>query len=304
MPSLSIEKPSKPYGMFRANLNEYSGGHRLIAIPFCSWLICYSQEQDIAEGLDALMEAADVDPAKQYAVNKIGRIVTRETRTFFQPMNSPNGMPLWTNSTHLRLLDEQKRRSGRRAKMRLTILRPNSRDFRLCFRFFLRNAHQIQKRVDLNRFVAFFYATKTLKSLQASDALFELKYGEDAMTLARSIFENYLQILFAVRDPANHSTWCEFRFGLKLGTHEYATNKNGTLDFSRIKETASGKVAVAISAQPCHDSVPLKRTKSCMRFFTVTSPCTPIPIRSYSTIIRPHTASTPQSAWKVQLLTF
>lgn len=77
-----------------------------------------------------------------------------------------------------------------------------------------------------------FCVTKNLKSLRAAILLIEKNFGEDALNLIRSIFENYLHISMCI----HHDDFLydvKLKIGILTGTHRY--NKKGSDKVIEIK---------------------------------------------------------------------
>ena len=79
-----------------------------------------------------------------------------------------------------------------------------------------------------------FCLTKNLKTLRGAISLMESNFGEDALNLIRSIFENYLHIAMSIRSEDFISD-IKIKIGLLNGTHRLKA-KNG----DKIIEVATG----------------------------------------------------------------
>lgn len=201
--------------------------------------------EDVQDSIAAAMQQATIDPALQYAMQKTGWIIGEANRHLFSSEN----LQEWDDA----IVEYREWQSGvgrfsnlRRLEDAIASLEDEFARLPLVLSLFLRHAHAPKRGRTTNRDMAFFYATKTLKSLQACDALVGLNYGEDAMSLGRSIFENYLQILFAIKKPAEHDDWVTAKTGLVAGTHEFPT-KNGKVVFRQIREKSSGRTVDLVS---------------------------------------------------------
>jgi hypothetical protein len=73
--------------------------------------------------------------------------------------------------------------------------------------------------ININDYIG-FCLTKNLKSIKAIKILFDNNFGEDALNLTRTNFENYLEIVFAKFAPQAASKHLLFINGVSEGTHE------------------------------------------------------------------------------------
>ncbi|TDW96189.1 DUF5677 domain-containing protein [Dinghuibacter silviterrae] len=105
---------------------------------------------------------------------------------------------------------------------------------------FKQNDIQRQKRFDENitevEYIL-FCLTKNLKTLRAALNLIEGNFGEDALNLIRSIFENYLHVAMSIRNN-DFINDIKIKIGLLLGTHKYI--RKGA---EKVVEVATGKEA-------------------------------------------------------------
>ena len=66
-----------------------------------------------------------------------------------------------------------------------------------------------------------FCATKSLKSLRAIKHLLEEGHGEDALTLIRSVYENYLNLAYVLSHPNQINNLVAAKVGLRAGKYEF-----------------------------------------------------------------------------------
>lgn len=70
----------------------------------------------------------------------------------------------------------------------------------------------------------FFIITRNLKTIESVELLINNHFGEDALNLIRSIYENYLQILMAVHAPQQMLQEVEAKKGLLMNTYVRQNN--------------------------------------------------------------------------------
>jgi hypothetical protein len=68
------------------------------------------------------------------------------------------------------------------------------------------------------------------------------KHRADVLNLARSLYENYLTMVYTRKQPHKMAEIFDAKAGLKHGWFEYCLNKNGEIDRRRAKEKRTGKV--------------------------------------------------------------
>lgn len=88
---------------------------------------------------------------------------------------------------------------------------------------------------------SFICATKSFKTLKSIHFLLEKEAGFDALALTRSIYENYLHIVFITAYPEKICDLVDAVLGLKYETHEYKKSQNGKIDRRVILEKETGR---------------------------------------------------------------
>ncbi|CAM3906750.1 SEC-C domain-containing protein [Cohnella lubricantis] len=83
--------------------------------------------------------------------------------------------------------------------------------------------------------------TKTLKTLKAIISQLVNMLPEDSLNLLRSIYENYLNIIFIIHKPTKIEDLVGAKIGLENGTHEYARNSKGQINKRVIYDKKTGK---------------------------------------------------------------
>lgn len=202
--------------------------------------------EDFDDRLIDLMEEAGIDPVLQYATQKTGRIVTRDNAKFlsdaeleewnaaideYYRWEAAGFPPVPKSAYELKIEDvgEEFERLPYLYGMFLQLAAP------------ARNKTRTLRREQIQRDISFYYATKSLKTLRAVDALLDAHLSEDALALTRTILENYLHVVFALERREQHEDWVLAKIGLETGTHTYAPKKDGTPNRGRIRESSTGK---------------------------------------------------------------
>ncbi|CAH1905719.1 conserved hypothetical protein [Candidatus Nitrotoga sp. HW29] len=87
------------------------------------------------------------------------------------------------------------------------------------------------------------------RSLRSVINLTEKRYSEDVLKLARSMYESYLHMVLVQNDPQTLEILVDVVIGLRSGTHEYKTRRDGGEDRRFVVELSTGReVASHISS--------------------------------------------------------
>lgn len=86
-----------------------------------------------------------------------------------------------------------------------------------------------------------YCVARTQRSLRAIVSLIREKYGDAALKLARSMYENYLHIVFIRENPSMIQHLVDAKVGLMIGTHEYKRNAGGKVNKRVIVEKQTGE---------------------------------------------------------------
>jgi hypothetical protein len=202
--------------------------------------------EDFQDELMEVMNAVGTSPELKYAIEKTGRIVTADNMKYL----CSDEIDEWNNAIEeYRELDKQGYFNPPTTRFDSAILKLQEEFLRLphVIALFIRQAYGHSRKRNMNRDIAFFYLTRSLKTLRACGALNEFYFTEDAMTLARSILENYLQLVYLVVDPTAHAAWAEAQIGLRVGLYEYKKSANGKLIYNQIVDKTTGKIVPVIS---------------------------------------------------------
>jgi hypothetical protein len=190
--------------------------------PFLEVLL-YSDEERIEKSIEILKYGFGVSDEDLYAYKKLGILVTKENKK----QASAKDIQLW-NKTKKEYRDIQ---SGKIKKEinHIEYYFEELEDWvvRLIYLYALllfkseskyKNTLRLYHSINLNSYVL-FCLTKNLKSLKATRALTTHNFNEDAFSIIRSMYENYLQITTAAHNPTQLLKELRVKIGLQEGTH-------------------------------------------------------------------------------------
>ena len=89
-------------------------------------------------------------------------------------------------------------------------------------------------------FLQYYFVARSLDTLRSVYRIFMSRYSDDVLSLIRSLYENFLRILFLRHHPGKAPDFFAIT-GVQVGTHEFAKFKNGKPDRRIIIEKATGK---------------------------------------------------------------
>lgn len=95
---------------------------------------------------------------------------------------------------------------------------------------------------NTRRIVVLYYSTRGLKTLRAANVLIGENFHEDALNLARSVYECFLHILLAIDDLEELVNVHYARFMLAKGEFSYSTTRKGSIDRGKIIDPKTGRV--------------------------------------------------------------
>jgi hypothetical protein len=213
-------------------------------------IVYVQSSSDWNESLMDLMDRADIDPVIRYATMKTRRIVTSENAKFLSQAELDEwnaaveeyyeweaaGFPQIAPLAYESALEELEEEFDRLPYIFGMFLQRAS---------FRHMKSTVPGKAQIQRDVSFYYATKSLKTLRAVDTLLDKHLGEDALALTRTIFENYLHIVYAIEKRDLHDAWVRAKMGLETGTHAFKARKDGTPNRGVIVETATGQAVQA-----------------------------------------------------------
>lgn len=87
----------------------------------------------------------------------------------------------------------------------------------------------------------FFCIARTGKTVRSLRHLIDDNLGEDALNLVRSVYENYLYMMYSIVNPLGLKQLVDARLGIVTGTHAYSLTKSGRQNRREIIELRTGK---------------------------------------------------------------
>jgi len=87
-----------------------------------------------------------------------------------------------------------------------------------------------------------FCATKAVKTHKAVSLLIREQLPEDLMSLARSVYETYLHMVWALIRPQDAHAVSAAKIGLMTGTHEFEVTRNGRINRRAVVDKRTGVV--------------------------------------------------------------
>jgi hypothetical protein len=201
---------------------------------------------DFMDAFEVAAGRADVglDPAFFYAMRKTGSIVLSELRhvvpekrleewdkaiaEYQRTRTQPVPDDLTAVAELKRQLDEEFERLP-------YILGKMVKDCAATHPRFLKGVAQFQ------RGFVFFAVARTAKTVRALKHLIGDNLGEDALSLVRSIYENYLHMVIAVLAPGLLKRLADAQVGLVIGTHRNPLNSRGKPNRRIIEDPSNGQ---------------------------------------------------------------
>lgn len=206
--------------------------------PLFLEMLLYSDEERMEKSVEVLKYAFGMSEDELYAYKKTGILITRANKKS-APMHD------------IREFEEARKEyndieSGRK-KVEIDYTKELEYEIenwvvRLIYLFalILYKAEHSPETVSANPEVRLapgyilFCLTKQTKTLKATRALTNSYFNEDALTLVRSMYENYLHVSSALHDPAHFEDELKAKAGLQNETHFWEKDY--------IKEKSSGKI--------------------------------------------------------------
>ncbi len=200
-------------------------------------------EEDFDDEVYSSASEAGVDPRVIYATLRTGRFVTDENLGFI-----PDSEILEWKAA-IREYDELIE-DGKDPFLVLRDLTPDIQDaYRelildtyasiVHFGSFLENIPR-NRRISEASFFQYYCAARSLDTLRTIYRLHTSRYADDVFILVRSLYENYLRIMFVRQHPEKSLDFFAM-YGVALGTHEYEKRKNGKINRRVIVEKESGR---------------------------------------------------------------
>lgn len=103
------------------------------------------------------------------------------------------------------------------------------------------NSHKYEN-LDNPIFIQAFYIVKSFSSLKTVYSFLEKDVGEDSLSILRTVYENYLHIVFLKNCPDRIVEFLASCGGVDSGIFEYCKGTNGRDDFKKILDKRTGIV--------------------------------------------------------------
>jgi hypothetical protein len=200
----------------------------------------FERESAFIEEVAEAMAAAGADPAWIYAFRKTGLLVTDMNERLIPRAD----LAKWRSAV-------AEHRSGAVRRREAVFDRASEQ----LFEDYLRYPYILGKFVgeavtpkrptsevaNFQRAYLLFCATKAVKTHQAVSLLIHEQLPEDLMSLARSVYETYLHMVWALARPDELYAVSVARMGLVMGTHEFEVTRNGRVNRRAIVDKRTGK---------------------------------------------------------------
>jgi len=178
--------------------------------------------------ISVIMERQGLDPALVYAFNQTGLIVTEDS---YNKLSS-NNLKKWNKA-----IDAYQTKQPKKNKCE-TIFEALYEEIPSCliaFGYFLEKEINKSKPKTSSKPYDYIYfcAVKTFKTFKSIMYLLKEDVGDDVLLLSRSMYENYLHIIY-VKETPDYIQNLYAQAGIKQGTHEYLKTSNGKEDRSII----------------------------------------------------------------------
>lgn len=201
----------------------------------------HERESSFVDDVVEAMEAADADPAWIYAFRKTGLLVTEMNERLM-----PRAELLkWRAAvTEYRSGGVRRREAVFNRALDHLFFEYHRYPF-ILGKFVGEAVTPRTGRSEVERFqrgYLFFCATKAVKTHRAVSLLVIEHLSEDLMSLARSIYETYLHMIWALKCPDDLYGISQAKIGLMTGTHEFKTTRNGRVNRRAIVEKRTGAV--------------------------------------------------------------
>ncbi|WP_109698964.1 SEC-C domain-containing protein [Chitinophaga deserti] len=209
-------------------------------------------EEDYMEGVSEIFKELGLPEEHLYAHQKTGLIVTEMNRHLISKVDILKYEEAIKEYRDIKAGKKKIKRPG--IIKSLDVLTEKLHFNQILLGLIIRKQND---KVQINRFddqiskkeYLLFCLTKNLKTLRAALTLMHSNFGEDALNLIRSIFENYLHIAMSIRND-DFINDIKIKIGLLTGTHafkkkgsdkivEIATNRELKLKFTKNYQLAS-----------------------------------------------------------------
>ena len=190
------------------------------------------------------MRAASIDEAKIFAYQKTGLIVTEHNQDLLTGRDLDEWNAAFKEFETLKRENRLEEPLSPLAELLAEVLV----EFRRCttvMGFVLGEGgeyvSEVPPELGMLHAFCFFCFSKSLKALRAIELLVNDGFGEDAMAIARSVYESYIHVRYVLDSPDKINDLVLARLGIKQGTHEYRKTKKGRNDYRVIVEIATGR---------------------------------------------------------------
>lgn len=121
-----------------------------------------------------------------------------------------------------------------------TILEQLAYHIGLCIFVHSNNKSNINIGLDISDYLI-FCATKSVKSIQAVKALLHIGFVEDSLSIIRSLYETYLQLIYYSKNTDELKKYIEIQVGLKNGEYSYFIDKKGNEQRNYVINLSTGE---------------------------------------------------------------
>jgi hypothetical protein len=96
------------------------------------------------------------------------------------------------------------------------------------------------RRMDESAFLQYYFAARSLDTVRTIFYLFSERYSDDVLALVRTVYENFLRIMYLRGHPNKAGNFIAMH-GVTVGTHEFPKNRAGKVDRQTIIDRKTGE---------------------------------------------------------------
>ncbi|WP_145318615.1 SEC-C domain-containing protein [Paenibacillus xylanexedens] len=196
--------------------------------------------ENIDDAMLEIMGLANIDEAFKYAYKKTGRIVTEINKSLIPDLEIKE----WVEAVdeYYNLQDTEKKSDDKQSIIESLIseLEPCVMILGMIVKRSGSFDENYERRFTEKEYIL-FCVTKTFKTMKSIVANTKKGYIEDSFVLLRTIYENYINLLYISNNPSALENLIAIQIGIKSGTHEYGINKKGQIDKRKIIDNKTGK---------------------------------------------------------------
>lgn len=187
-----------------------------------------------------IMDKVGIDEAYKYAYKKTGRIVTEINKSLVPDIEIKEWMDAVNEYYTLQDSEDKLDESDTIVDSLISELEPCVMNLGMIVKRSGSFDEGYEREFTQKEYIL-FCVTKTFKTMKS--ILNHIKIGniEDSLVLLRTVYENFINILYISRNPSALENLIAIQIGIKTGTHEYGTNKKGQVDKRVIIERKTGK---------------------------------------------------------------